>query len=121
MSFQVLKGRSIFFDIQWEAPISHQLMGWPYLIFLSIITLTVLAICLTKRNGLLKVRVSGLPSGQAKLRKTVCQRKQLSEILFDDKTRTTSKVAHYDDLNKLQIPASTKAVDVKVTLTFGEN
>ena len=57
----------------------------------------------------------------SKLRKTVCQRKQLSEILFDDKTRTTSKVAHYDDLNTLRIPASTEAVDVKVTLTFGEN
>lgn len=104
-----------------ESPDKPPVNGMAIPHFLSIITLTVLAICLTKRNGLLKVRVSGLPSGQAKLRKTVCQRKQLSEILFDDKTRSTSKVAHYDDLNKLQIPASTKAVDVKVTLTFGEN
>ena len=55
-----------------------------------------------------------------KLRKTVCHRKQLSEILLDDKTRTI-KVAHYDDLNTLRIPASTEAVDVKVTLTFGEH
>ena len=92
-----------------------KLMGWPSIIFVSIIT--ILAICLTRRNGLSKVRVSG----STKLRKTVCQRKQLSEILFDDKTSTTRKVAHYDDLNTLRIPASTEAVDVKVTLTFGEN
>ena len=120
MSFQVLKGRSIFFDIQWEAPISHQLTDGMAIYFIFLCIITILAICLTKRNGLLKVRVSGLPSDH-QAQKTVCKRKQLCEILFDDKTRTTSKVAHYDDLNTLRIPASTEAIDVKVTLTFGEN